>query len=270
VIIADGSLSRFGKAIGTARNRNWPQGLALRGYYRSQRDTEDYIDSFLDIRDATGRVVPGYGWIFPMGDGRVNVGVGLLSTQGPNKGANTTKLMENFLAQLPASWGLGPETSCGAPVGGRLPMGLSVGPRVGPDCLVVGDAAGLINPFNGEGIAYAYESGRLAAGAVADALASGDSQNLAAYEQAIEEIYGMYFRVGRAFVKLISRPRLMGACVNIGMHNRPIMEWMLRIMANYLRPEELGPAEALYGSLAALAARKPAHQVPQEQDRMGF
>ena len=85
VIVADGSLSRFGRSLGTGRNRDWPQGMALRGYYRSPRHAEEYIDSFLDIRDATGRVVPGYGWIFPLGDGRVNVGVGLLSTTGQGK-----------------------------------------------------------------------------------------------------------------------------------------------------------------------------------------
>ena len=231
--------------------------MALRGYYRSPRSEETYIDSFLDIRDASGRVVPGYGWIFPLGDGRVNVGVGLLSTQGRGKHVNTTKLMDDFLAQVPASWCLDPRTACGAPVGGRLPMGLGVGPRVGPDAVVVGDAAGVINPFNGEGIAYGYETGRLAAGAVADTLAAGEPGLLAGYEQSLQDIYGLYYRVARAFIGVLSRPGLMRICVNAGMYNRPVMEWLLRIMGNYLRPDELGPAEVVYRALVALARPCP-------------
>jgi len=257
VIVADGSLSRFGRALGTSRNRDWPQGMALRGYYRSPRHSEDYIDSFLDIRDADGRVVPGYGWIFPLGDGRVNVGVGLLSTMDRWKNVNTTKLMEAFVAQAPKSWCLDEASSCGPPTGGRLPMGLSVGPRVGPDCITTGDAAATINPFNGEGIAYAYETGRMAAGAVADALGAGDPRLLSEYERALEASYGMYFRVARAFIDVMSRPGLMRACVNTGMYSRPIMEWMLRIMGNYLRPEETGPAEAAYRALTSLTRRIP-------------
>ncbi|HKH87189.1 MAG TPA: geranylgeranyl reductase family protein, partial [Acidimicrobiales bacterium] len=257
VIVADGSLSRFGRALGTGRNRDWPQGMALRGYYRSPRDAESYIDSFLDIRDAEGKVVPGYGWIFPLGDGRVNVGVGLLSTQDRWKHVNTTKLMEAFVAQAPPSWCLDAQSSCGAPTGGRLPMGLAVGPRVGPDCIAAGDAAGTINPFNGEGIAYAYETGRLAAAAVSDALEARDPRLLLEYERSLEDIYGLYYRVARAFIAVLSRPGLMRICVNTGMYSRSIMEWLLRIMGNYLRPDELGPAEAVYKAVAALARQIP-------------
>jgi geranylgeranyl reductase family protein len=257
VIVADGSLSRFGRALGTSRQRDWPQGMALRGYYRSPRHAESYIDSFLDIRDSNGKVVPGYGWIFPLGDGRVNVGVGLLSTKGRWKNVNTSKLMDAFVAQAPASWCLSPETSLGAPTGGRLPMGLAVGPRVGPDWIAAGDAAGMINPFNGEGIAYGYETGRLAAAAVADALAAGDAGLLAAYEESLQNIYGLYYRVARAFIGVLSRPGLMRLFVNTGMYSQSAMEWLLRLMGNFLRPDEVGPAEAAYKALAALARQVP-------------
>jgi geranylgeranyl reductase family protein len=257
VIVADGSLSRFGRSLGTGRNHDWAQGMALRGYYRSPRSAEAYIDSFLDIRDAGDKVVPGYGWIFPLGDGRVNVGVGLLSTQGRGSHVNTTKLMDAFVSQVPASWCLEPRTSCGTPTGGRLPMGLGVGPRVGPDSIVVGDAAGAVNPFNGEGIAYAYETGRLAAAAVSDALEAGEPRLLEAYERSLQDIYGLYYRVARAFVGVLSRPGMMRICVSSGMYSRSIMEWLLRIMGNYLRPDELGPAEAVYKAVVALARQIP-------------
>lgn len=257
VVVADGANSRFGRAIGASRERRWPMGLAIRGYYRSARSGEPWIESHLDVREEGGAVLPGYGWIFPLGDGRVNVGVGLLSTSARWKSVNTSRLMEAFVAGAPRSWGLTESSLCGPPTGGKLPMGLSVGPQAGPTHLLVGDAGGSINPFNGEGIAYAYETGRMAAFAVGSALASGDPAALAGYRRQLEATYGLYYRVARSFVRIIGQPRLMAALVGTGMHSRSLMEWVLRIMANLLRPDELGPAEAAYRAVAAIAALAP-------------
>jgi len=258
VVVADGANSRFGRALGTARNRSYPQGMAIRGYFTSPRHDEPWIESHLDVRDAGGHVLPGYGWIFPIGDGRVNVGVGLLSTSKQWKSVNTTKLMEAFVAgEQTSPWGISPETSCGPPTGGRLPMGLSVGPKAGPNWLATGDAVGAINPFNGEGIAYAYETGRWAAEALQAALDGGGGAALSGYEQRLNDEYRLYFKVARAFVHIIGRPRLMQAMVGTGMRSRSLMEWVLRIMANLLRPDELGPAEAAYKAVAALARVVP-------------
>ncbi len=256
VVVADGANSRFGRALGTARNRAWPQGMAIRGYYTSPRHDEPWIESHLDVRDPGGNVLPGYGWIFPVGDGRVNVGVGLLSTFRHWKSVNTSKLMDAFVDWAPKSWGISPETACGPATGGRLPMGFSVGPATGPGWLVTGDAVGAINPFNGEGIAYAYETGRIAAEVLEAALRSGDGR-LASYDQRLQAEYALYFKVARAFVRIIGRPALMRALVGTGMHSRTLMEWVLRIMANLLRPDELGPAEAAYRAVAAIANRVP-------------
>jgi geranylgeranyl reductase family protein len=256
-VVADGANSRFGRALGTSRDRQYPLGMALRGYFRSPRHDEPFIESHLDIRDASGQVVPGYGWVFPLGDGRVNAGVGLLSVEGRWKGANTTQLLEAFVEWAPASWGLSTKTLCAPPTGGKLPMGLSVSPRIGPNVLAIGDAAGSINPFNGEGIAYGYETGRLAAACVARALSGEGVHALVDYESQLQAAYGLYFRVAREFVRLISRPDIMRACVQTGMHSRSLMGWLLRIMANLVRPEELGPAEAAYRALVAIARGTP-------------
>jgi geranylgeranyl reductase family protein len=256
-VVADGSNSRIGRQLGAARNRKYPQGMAIRGYFTSPRSREPWIDSWLDIRDKSGNVLPGYGWIFPLGDGRINVGVGLLSTFNQWKGVNTTHLFESFVEYAPDSWGMSPDTRCGPPTGGRLPMGLSVGPRVGPTYVVVGDAGGSINPFNGEGIAYAYETGRMAAESLSDALVTGDGSALRAYEQRVEEEYGLYFKVARAFVRIIGHPELMRALVSTGMRSRTLMEWVLRIMANLVRPDEMGGAEAAYRAVAAIARLAP-------------
>ena len=257
VVVADGANSRFGRALGASRDRALPMGMALRGYYRSPRHDETYIESHLDVRDGDGKVVPGYGWIFPLGDGRVNVGVGLLSTDQRWKGVNTSHLMEAFVRWAPRSWGLEEATSCGPATGGKLPMGLSVGPHHGPNTMAIGDAGGSINPFNGEGIAYAYETGRLAAAHLADALAGEGAPALARYEQSLEDAYGSYYAVARAFVRLISNPRTMQLCVGVGMRSEFLMSQLLRIMANLMRPDQVGPAEAGYRAMESVARRLP-------------
>ena len=243
VVVADGSNSRIGRMLGTTRRRDLPMGMALRGYYRSDRHDDPYIESHLDIRDAEGDVVPGYGWIFPMGDGRVNVGVGLLSTDQRWKGLNTSHLMDAFVDFAPASWGIRPETSLGPPTGGKLPMGLSVGPRAGGNVVITGDASGAINPFNGEGIAYGYETGRLAAAALGHALTGEGERALTDYDRELTAAYGPYFKVARAFVHLISNPEAMRLCVGLGMRSELLMTQLLRIMANLMRPDAAGPAE---------------------------
>jgi geranylgeranyl reductase family protein len=257
IVAADGQNSRLGRDLGVTRNRSWPMGMALRGYYTSDRHDEPWIDSHLDIRDTNGVVVPGYGWIFPLGDGRVNVGVGLLSTGGAWKGVNTTKLQEYFVAQVADEWGLSEETCLGAPTGGRLPMGMSIGPRHGENTLVIGDASGMVNPFNGEGIAYGYESGRLAASVLGEALLKDDATLLPMYDERLEAAYGDYFRVARAFVRLISEPRALAVCVGGGMRIRPLMEELLAIMANLMRNDKKGPAELGYRAMTRLAGVIP-------------
>ena len=258
VVAADGQNSRLGRDLGVTRNRNWPMGMALRGYYTSERHDEPWIDSHLDIRDTNGQVVPGYGWIFPLGDGRVNVGVGLLSTGGAWKGVNTTKLQEYFVAQTAEAWGLSEETCLGAPTGGRLPMGLSIGPRVGANTLTIGDATGMVNPFNGEGIAYGYESGRLAAAVLGEALLAEDPTALALYDERLDAAYGDYYKVARAFVRLISEPKILQACVGLGLRVPPLMRELLAIMANLMSNDAKGPAEVGFRAMSRLANAIPA------------
>jgi geranylgeranyl reductase family protein len=257
LLVADGANSRFGRALGTARSRRYPLGMAIRGYFRSPRHDEPWIESHLDLRDRAGAALPGYGWIFPVGDGTVNVGVGLLSTFKGWKSINTSHLMDAFVAMAPPSWEIRPETAVGPATGGRLPMGGSVHPAAGPTWLVAGDASGAINPFNGEGIAYAYETGRMAAEALDEALRTGDGLALARYPERLEEVYGLYFRVARVFVRAIGNPALMAELTRVGMHSKTLMEWVLRIMSNLLRPDELGPAEAVYRTLEKLVALGP-------------
>jgi geranylgeranyl reductase family protein len=257
LVVADGSNSRFGRALGAARDRTYPMGMAVRGYYRSPRHDDPWIESHLDIHDKAGNHLPGYGWVFPVGDGTVNVGVGLLSTFAGWKDVNTSHLMDAFCETAPSYWGISPETACGAPTGGKLPTGLSVRPAVGPTWLTVGDAAGSVNPFNGEGISVAYETGRLAAEALDEALRTGNGLALQGYPRRLDEVYGLYFKVARVFVRAIGNPAVMRELTRVGFHSRTLMEWVLRIMANLLRPDELGPAEAAFKLVERMVAVAP-------------
>jgi menaquinone-9 beta-reductase len=257
VVVADGSLSRFGRALGTTRNKSYPQGIAIRGYFESPLSADPWIESCLDVHDRDGRSLPGYGWIFPLGDGTINVGIGLLSTYKGYRDVNTTHLMSEWAATAPERWGIDPDAMLAPPTGGRLPMAGSVNPKVGPNWLIVGDAAGSINPFNGEGIDYAYETARMAADLIDEAIVSGTGQPLQRYTTMLDDDYGLYFRVARSFARIIGQPVLMRELTRVGMRSQSLMEWVLRIMANLLRDDELGPAEAAYRSVASIARLAP-------------
>ena len=257
VVVADGANSRFGRALGTFRNRSWPYGTAIRTYWESPRHADPWIESALDVKDRNGNPLPGYGWVFPVGDGTVNVGVGLLSTFRDFKSVNTSQLLESYAHMVRERWDIDPDHPTSIAKAGRIPMGGSVGPTTGPTYLVVGDAAGSVNPFNGEGIDYAYETARMAAQVLHEALTEHDSLALQQYPKLFDDEYGQYFKVARLFARVIGRPVLMRELTRVGMHSRSLMEWVLRIMANLLRPDELGPAEAAYKAAAAIVRLVP-------------
>ncbi len=257
VVIADGSMTRFGRAMGTHRRRDYPMGMAARGYFSSPRSDDSYMESQLDIRDANGKSMPGYGWVFPLGDGTVNVGVGLLSTFRQWKSINTSDMMAAYVDSAPDYWELSPEAALSKPRGGKLSMALSVGPYAGSNWVLVGDAVGAINPWNGEGIAYAYETGRMAADHVHRALTSDDLGLLQRYPQDLEDTYGLYYRMARIFVKAIGYPQVMWTLAHVGLRSKPLMEWVLKVMSNLLEPEEQHIGERAYRMLERMVRMVP-------------
>jgi geranylgeranyl reductase family protein len=256
-IVADGSMNRFGRELGTARRRDYPMGMAARGYYSSPRSGERFLESQLDLRDSSGATMPGYGWVFPLGDGTINVGVGLLSTFRRWKTVNTTTMMNDYAASAPAYWGISEESKLTRPVGGKLTMSFSKGPLVGANWITIGDAAGAINPWNGEGISYAYETGRMAAGIIGEAVGAGDLGLLRRYPQRLEDEYGLYYKMARIFVKLIGNPPVMRTLAHTGLRNRSLMEWTLKVMANLLDEDDKHMGERTYQALAAVVRTLP-------------
>ncbi|MEX1037671.1 MAG: geranylgeranyl reductase family protein [Acidimicrobiia bacterium] len=256
-IIADGSMNRFGRDLGASRRRDYPMGMAARGYFSSPMSKDPFLESQLDLRDRSGATMPGYGWVFPLGDGTINVGVGLLSTFSRWKHVNTTHMMNDYVATAPAHWELSEEAQLTRPVGGKLTMSFSKSPLVGSNWIAIGDAAGAINPWNGEGISYAYETGRIAAGHVGKAIANDDLGLLRRYPQHLEDEYGLYYKMARIFVKLIGNPPVMRTLAHTGLRNKPLMEWTLKVMSNLLDEDDKHMGERTYDALAAIVRTLP-------------
>ena len=166
VLVADGVRSTFGKLLGREWHRGEVYGIAARSYCTSPMSTEPWIHSDVELLDADGTVQPGYGWIFPLGDGRVNLGAGALSTDARPAKVNTKKLLSHYAAQKREEWQLGPEQDV---TSAMLPMGGAVSNVAGPNWMLIGDSAALVNPLNGEGIDYGMESAEMAVDLLVDA-----------------------------------------------------------------------------------------------------
>ncbi|MFN2588600.1 MAG: geranylgeranyl reductase family protein, partial [Actinomycetota bacterium] len=222
VVCAEGAATKFARSLGRERKLEYPMGLAIRQYFASPMQHSGWFEAYLDVRSGDDNL-PGYGWVFPVGDGTVNAGVGLLSTFGGWREVNLNDLQRRFINSLPPEWEVNFDTVCSKARGGRLFMGQSVWPPHGPGFVLVGDAAGMINPCNGEGIAYGYETGRIAGRHIDDALRNGATPSLSDYTDELRTTYGPYYRLGRRFVKLIGYPALMERLVSLGMRSKTVM-----------------------------------------------
>ena len=258
VVVADGAVSRFGRPLGVGRDRTAPYGLALRAYYASPNADDDMMESLLDLKDKDGQNVPGYGWTFPLGGETVNIGVGLLSTSKRWKGLNTGKLLDTYLDNLPDHWEVDETSRLTDPVGGKLSMAFSGGPIAGTNWVLVGDALGSTNPFTGEGIAYGYQTGRMAASSVHAALAADDLSLLQRYPEALEAEFGDYYRVGKVFVRVIGNPHMMRAFMTVGFKSKPLMEWTFRVMSNLMPPDDRTLTRQIYRAIESAVRLAPA------------
>jgi geranylgeranyl reductase family protein len=235
VVAADGNSSRLSLAMGLGKRDDRPLGVAVRTYYTSPRHEDDYLESWLDLWDGD-RLLPGYGWIFGMGDGTSNVGLGMLNTSASFKNVDYRDLLRRWLAGMPAEWGYTEENRTEPIRGAALPMGFNRTPHYTRGLLLAGDAGGMVNPFNGEGIAYAMESGEMVAQVVAQALArpdrAGAEQVLHGYPQALKDAYGGYYTLGRKFVRAIGDPRVMQFATKHGMPHPALMRFIMKLLAN--------------------------------------
>jgi menaquinone-9 beta-reductase len=239
VVAADGNSSRLSLAMGLAKRDDRPLGVAVRTYYTSPRHNDDYLESWLELWDGD-RLLPGYGWIFGMGDGTSNVGLGLLNTSAAFQNIDYRGMLRRWLAGMPGEWGYTEENRTAPVRGAALPMGFNRTPHYTRGLLLVGDAGGMVNPFNGEGIAYAMESGEIAARVITEALAQPDQRGaeatLARYPLALKDAYGGYYTLGRKFVEAIGHPQVMQFATKHGMPHPALMRIVMKVLANLAEP----------------------------------
>ncbi len=245
VVAADGVSSRLGVAMGVRTLDDRPMGVAVRAYYTSPRGRDDAMESWLELWDGApgaSDALPGYGWIFPMGEGPsgdpvVNVGLGILNTSDAFGHTDYRDLLQRWVRATPPEWGLTEENRISPVRGAALPMAFSRKPAYARGLLLVGDAGGMVNPFNGEGIDYALEAAELAADAIATARVAGfgtpaAERALVGYQKHLAEAFGGYFRLGQGFARLIGNPTIMRACVRHGLPHPTLMRLVHKTLAN--------------------------------------
>ena len=245
VLAADGVSARFALSLGMAKREDRPIGVAVRRYYRSPAKHDDeYLESWLELRSREGgdALLPGYGWVFGMGDGRVNVGLGVLNSSHAFGKTNYRTMLTDWLSTTPPEWGMNDEANADGPIlGAALPMGFNRVPHYTRGVMLVGDSGGMVNPFNGEGIAYAMESGELAAEVAVQALArpAGPAREraLRQYPVELKARYGGYYRLGGLFVKLLGNPQVMKFVTRHGLPHPVLMKSLLKLMANLTDPQ---------------------------------
>jgi geranylgeranyl reductase family protein len=235
VVAADGNSTRLSVAMGLHKRTDRPMGVAVRTYFRSPRHDDDYLESWLELWDGD-RLLPGYGWIFGVGDGTCNVGLGLLNTSEEFKNIDYRDLLRRWVKNMPVEWGYTDENMTGPIRGAALPMAFNRQPHYSRGLMLVGDAGGSINPFNGEGIAYAMETGRIAADIIVQALARATPAQrervLLAYPHILKDAYGGYFTLGRLFVEAIGKRGVMNFATRHGLPHPTLMRFALKLLAN--------------------------------------
>lgn len=233
LIVADGARSTLGRVLGRQWHQQTVYGVAARAYLRSPRASEPWISSDLELRSTDGQVLPGYGWIFPLGNGEVNLGVGALATAKRPADVALRPLIRHYTQLKRATWGFDGELR--AVASALLPMGGAVSGVAGPNWLLIGDAAACVNPLNGEGIDYGLETGRLAA----EFLASGDTGAAStAWPALLQEHYGRGFSVARRLGLLLTLPRFLPLAGPVGMRSARLMDIMVRVMGNLVTDED--------------------------------
>lgn len=232
VVVATGAPGAVGRMLGAERVADEPFGLAIRTYAASPRHASEHLEACLTLKDENGVPVPGYGWMFPAGDGTVNIGVGALSTMKGFKKLNLNNLLESYRGLVQDDWELGPNLE--RPRAWRLPM--SSQKRHGDGWVAIGDAAGLVNPMNGEGIDYGLESGMVASDLFLENPATAPER----YDVEVGERFDAFLRTGRRFSFLIGHPWILRSGLRLAVGTEAIANITLQVMGNLVDSETPG------------------------------
>lgn len=233
LVVADGARSQLGRKLGREWHRDTAYGVAARGYIASGRSDDEWISSHLELRGDDNKILSGYGWVFPLADGTVNVGVGTLATNKRPADINLRQLLTYYAESQREEWQFTGEVQ--APASALLPMGGAVSGVAGPNWVLIGDAAGCVNPLNGEGIDYGLETGRMAAELLAH---HSDADLSVLWPALLRDTYGEAFSIARRLAGLITVPHLLPTLGPVGMRSKMLMTVALRVMGNLVTPED--------------------------------
>jgi geranylgeranyl reductase family protein len=260
VVACDGVSARMAIAMGIERRENRPMGVAVRAYYETPRHDDPWMESWLELWDGPpgqSNLLPGYGWIFGVGDGTANVGLGILNSSKAFQQVDYKQILHTWLATTPEEWGFRDENRVGRIGSAALPMGFNRKPHYSRGMLLVGDSGGMTNPFNGEGIDYALEAGETAAAVIIQALARPDGpareRVLEGYAAAMDAAYGGYFTLGRVFAKMIGNPTFMKQATKYGLPRQGLMRFLLKLMANLTDPRDGDVSDRIINGLSKIA-----------------
>lgn len=256
VLAADGNSTRTAVSLGLTKRDDRPLGVAVRTYFTSPRHNEEWMEGWLELPDRAGNPLPGYGWIFGVGDGTANVGLGILNSSKEFGKLDYKAVLRDWTAGMPEEWGFSEENQVGEIRGAALPMGFNRTPHYSPGLLLLGDAGGMVSPFNGEGISYAMESARFAAEAIDLASRANSSvareYALASYSQRVRQSWGNHFTLGRICAAMIGKPAVMKLALRTGMPLPVLMRFVVRMMANLTDVEGKGLEDRLIRLLEAM------------------
>jgi menaquinone-9 beta-reductase len=230
LIVADGARSSLGRKLGRRWHQETVYGVAARGYLTTPRSDDPWLTSHLELRSPDGAVLPGYGWIFPLGNGEVNIGVGALSTTKRPADLALRPLISYYTDLRRDEWGFVGQPR--AVSSALLPMGGAVSGVAGPNWMLIGDAAACVNPLNGEGIDYGLETGRMAA----DLLTSRDLTEI--WPSLLQQHYGRGFSVARRLALLLTFQRFLPTTGPIAMRSTTLMTIAVRVMANLVTDDD--------------------------------
>ncbi|PKY70919.1 FAD-dependent oxidoreductase [Brevibacterium ravenspurgense] len=265
VIAADGVSARTAVQMGHRKRDDRPMGVAVRTYYDSPRHDDPFIESWLELRSPDGEPMPGYGWLFPLGDGTVNVGLGILNTSPQFGKVNYQNVLKDWIAAMGGEWGIGGADGTEGmrqPIrSAALPMAFNRTPHFDRGVMLLGDAAGMVNPFNGEGIDYAFEQARIAAEIITTYRGFPQSayrNKLAGFSKAVKDEYGSYFTLGRGFAHLIGQPKVMELGLKYGMGSRHLMKFAVKLLANLYEDDPRAHRDLHDRAVQALITAVPA------------
>jgi flavin-dependent dehydrogenase len=227
VIGCDGMPSVVRRSLGIEAFSEADSAFAIRGIYDGVELEHNNALSILWERN----VLPAYGWVFPLPNGRANVGIGLRAHMLRKGGVNLTALMQSFEKSPRIAAMLHKAHLINRLRGHPLPFTSRFGPFVANRALLAGDAAGLVNPLTGEGIEYALESGELAGKTAASAISKGefDARSMQSYAINCQSRFTRPFRLNGILQNVFAVPWLLDRVFSAARKSTPICEDIARI-----------------------------------------